>query len=282
MIIECKEVRKRLGKFQLEDVSVELPAGYICGLIGPNGSGKTSLIHLLLGLYRPDEGKILIDGKSYGENEAAIHEMIGTVLLEDLFDGVLTLRQNADTYGKYYTQYNREVLLGYLKRFGLEEHRKYRELSKGQQLKFQFAFALSHGAKLLILDEPTGNFDPDFREEFFKVLKEFIADGTGSVVLATHLTQDLDRMADYILYLEKGRPIFSGDIESLHDSYRLVTGEEYKIKLLRKEDIICMEKGTYGTRALIRHHRRNLYDDSLTVAVPSIEELMYFTTKRGR
>ena len=282
MLIELKKVSKRLGNFLLENISLELPEGYICGLIGPNGAGKTTLLHLLLGLYRPDSGEVLVDGMGYEEKESEIHEIIGTVLLDEMFEGALSLKQNAEEYGKYYKKYDATVLESYLRRFDLKIDRKYKELSKGEKLKFQFAFALSHDAKLLVLDEPTGNFDPAFREEFFAVLKEFIADGQRSVVLSTHLTEDLDRMADYILYIEKGKVIFNGDIEALHDTYRLVVGETYKIKLLRQDDVIYMEEGEYGTRALLRHHRRNLYDESLMVTVPTIEELMYFMRKRGK
>lgn len=281
MLITLRGVSKQLGTFKLNDISMELPEGYICGLIGPNGAGKTTLLHLLLGLYRPNGGEILIDGMGYEEHESQIHDMIGSVLLEELFDNALTLGRNGDEYGKYYQRYDRAVLEEYLHRFGLEPEQQYKRLSRGEKLKFQFAFALSHDAKLLVLDEPTGNFDISFREEFFKVLKEFIADGKRSVVLSTHLTEDLDRVADYICYLEKGSTIFAGDIEELHDTYRLVTGEEYKVKLLRKEDIIHMEKGQYGTKALVKYRPRCAYD-SLVVTTPTIEELMYFITKRGK
>ncbi len=282
MLIEVRDVSKKLGTFKINEMSFELPGGYIMGLIGPNGAGKTSLIHLLLGLYQPDDGEILIDGKSYKDNEQAIREQLGTVLLEDLFDPALTLRQNGDEYGSFYKNYDAELLDKYLARFNLEGNRRFKELSKGEKLKFQFAFALSHDAKLLILDEPTGNFDSSFRQEFFKIIKEFIADGERSVVLATHLTEDLDRIADYICYLDKGNLLFAGDIEKLHDKYRIAIGEEYKIKLLRKEHVIHVEKGEYGTRALIEYHKRIPYDKELTLTVPTIEELMYFITKSGQ
>lgn len=282
MMIELKDVSKRLGNFRLEHISMELPAGYIMGLIGPNGAGKTSLLHLILGLYQPDEGEVFIDGMCYQDNEKAIREMIGTVLLEDLFEESFTLRQNGAMFGKYYRNYDETVLEAYLSRFELDGNRKYRKLSKGEKLKFQFAFALAHDARLLVLDEPTGNFDPKFRKEFFEVLKEFIGDGTRSVILSTHLTEDLERRADYITYLEKGQTIFNGDIETMRESYRLLNGEEYKINLIRKEYVIHVEKGTYGTRALVRHRKKYPYDASLTVTVPTIEELMYFMTKRGQ
>jgi ABC-2 type transport system ATP-binding protein len=169
----------------------------------------------------------------------------------------------------------------YLNRFHLDKDRVYRKLSKGEQLKFQFAFALAHHPKLLLLDEPTGNFDPDFRKEFFAVLKEFLSDGTKSVVLATHLTDDLDRMADYIVYLNEGRTVLSGDIEELRDSYRLISGEAYKLKLLPKEDVIFMEEGAYGASALVRQRYHRTYDGALSVTSPTVEQLMYYFTKAG-
>lgn len=281
MLLEIKNVCKRLGNFKLKNISFQLPEGYILGLVGPNGAGKTSLIHLILGLYEPNEGEILIDGLSYTDNEVEIREKLGTVLLEDLFINTLSLLENGRYFGEYYKNYNEETLLSYLERFRLDGAKKFKQLSKGEKLKFQFAFALSHDAKLLILDEPTANFDPTFRTEFFEVLREFTADGTRSIILSTHLTEDLDRMADYLLYLEKGESLYSGDIEALRDKYRIVIGEEYKIKLLRKDDIIYLEKGEFTNRALVINRPSRLYD-ALGVSIPTIEELMYFMTKRGK
>lgn len=280
-IIQADHLVKRIGTFQLNDISFIIPPGYICGLIGQNGAGKTTLLHLILGLYKPDGGSILVDGMHYGTEEKQIHDRIGTVLVEDLLDPSMTLMQNADWYGKYYTHYSRECMRNYLSLFRLEEKRRYGRLSKGERLKCQFAFALSHDAKLLVLDEPAGNFDPDFREQFFQILKAFIQDGTRSVVMATHITQDLDRMADYIIYLENGKQLFAGDIEELHRRYRMVSGEAYKIRLLAPERVIHLEENAYGAKALVAHSRLNHYDGSLVVSCPTIEELMYYHAKRG-
>ena len=282
MLLEIKNVSKRLGSFRLEQISAELPEGYIMGLIGPNGAGKTTLIHLILGLYRPGEGEILVDGRDYATAEREIREEIGTVLQERLFDPTRTLRQNGDHYGCFYRCYDSSILDAYLIRFGLEPERSYRELSKGEELKFQLAFALAHTPRLLVMDEPAGNFDPKFRDEFFKVLKEYISDGKRSVIISTHQTDDLEQIADYITYLEKGSCLISTDIETLRDRYRLLTGETYKLRLLPEEDLIHMEEGALGTRALVRHHKRRTYDAALTVTVPTIEELMYFETKRDK
>lgn len=279
-MIEVRGLSKKLKNFQLDNLSFTIPTGYICGLIGQNGAGKTTLLHLLLGLYQADEGELLFDGMTYANEEKRIHNKIGTVLTEELFDASLSLIQNGDAYGRYYDAYDKKAMEDYLELFGLEKNRKFGRLSKGEKLKCQFAFALSHDARLLILDEPTGNFDPEFREQFFKILKEFIADGSRSVVLATHLTEDLDCMADYLIYLEKGKQVFAGDIEAFRDSYRIVSGEAYKIKLLHKEKIIHMEENSYGAKALVVHSRLNHYDRELQVVYPSIEEFMYFYTRR--
>ncbi len=280
MLVEIKDVSKQLGAFHMDNVSIELPEGYILGLIGPNGAGKTTFLHTLLGLYKPDSGSVMIAGKAYEQYEREIREMTGVVLLDEMFDAGMTLERNGSFYGAYYRNYDHEMLKQYLARFRLEPFRKYKRLSRGEKIKFQLAFAISHAARLLVLDEPTGNFDLEFRKEFFCVLKEFIADGTRSVILATHLTEDLDRIADYILYLEKGKSIFSGDVEQLREKYRIVTGESYKIKLLPKDRVIHFEEGVYGTKALVLHRRTMDYDRTLKVSMPSIEELMYFITKR--
>lgn len=281
-MIKIDNVSKKLGKFRLENISFELPRGYICGLVGQNGAGKTTLLHLLLGLYRVDEGQLTISGMSYDHAEQSIHDMTGTVLVEELFEPFYSIKSNADHFGKYFSQYRQDRMAAYLERFGLDEYRKFGKLSKGEKLKCQFAFALAHDPQLLLLDEPTGNFDPDFREQFFQIMKEFIADGTKSVILATHLTDDLDRLTDYLIYLEEGRQVFAGDIESFRSGYRIVSGEKYKINLLPQDRIIYTEEKRYGTKALVRHSRLNRYDESLQVTYPTIEEFMYFYGKRKK
>ena len=153
-------------------------------------------------------------------------------------------------------------------------------LSKGEKLKCQFAFALACKPKYLILDEPTANFDPEFRETFWKLLKDFVANGDRSVLLATHLTDDLDRMADYLIYMEHGKIIYSGDIEHFRDCYRIVSGEAYKLKLIRKDSLIALEEKPYGAKALVKHSRLCSYDNALTVTYPSIEEFMYYYSKK--
>lgn len=278
-MIQLENVCKKLGTFELKDVSFTLPAGYICGIAGRNGAGKTTLLHLLLGLYQPDSGAVMIFDSRYDTQEKQIHDSLGVVLNEDLMMKHLNLEKNGDYFGRYYSGYQKEQLLSYLKQFGLEKNRKFGKLSKGEKLKYQFAFALSCNPKLLILDEPTANFDVEFRKDFLKLLQEFIADGQKSVVLATHLMEDIDRLADYLIYMEDGRSIFAGQMEDFREQYRIVSGEAYKIKLLDREDIIAMEQKKYGAKALVRHHGYQHYDTELTAVPPTVEEFMYFLSK---
>ena len=281
-MLKVEKLSKRLNGFVLKDISFHLPKGYIMGLVGENGAGKTTLLHCILDLYAQDAGVISIDGMKYADYGPEIKNQIGYVLCEELFQGSMNLLQAADLYGSYYEHYQRSVFERYCKRFGLNPEQKCKHLSKGEGMKLQLAFALSHEPKLLILDEPTANFDPEFQEEFFKILCEFVFDGEKSVLLATHITTDLDRYGDYITFLHKGELLFSMDRQQLEESYRMISGEDYKINLLPKEEVIYKEKGAYGTRALVKYRRR--YENNLdyVVETPTIEDVMYFIIKGRR
>lgn len=282
IMIKLNQVSKLVGTFTLKNINLEIPEGYIIGLIGANGCGKTSLLHILMGLYQPDHGAVELMGMGFPEEERALHDSIGVVLQERLYEDYMTLQENASYYGRFYSNYEEKYFLQMLQEYELDPKQKYKNLSKGEELKFQFAFALAHHPKLLILDEPTGNFDPEFREEFLAALKDFIADGEHTVILATHLTEDLDKMADYIIYMEKGTILLATDIEDIRSRYRIVAGEDYRMKLLSEKRIIHMEKGEFSTKALVRHRQIDEYDKSYTVTAPTIEEFMYFVTKRGK
>ena len=168
-MIKTENVSKRFGSFALQDIHFELPAGYICGLIGENGVGKTTLLNILAGLYEYD-GTISIQEKEYRTNQMELQQDIGFVFHEEWFDDWDSLIANSRHYGKYYKNYDETLLKEYLKRFRLDGKKKYKKLSKGEKLKFAFAFALAHHPKLLLLDEPGANFDQTFREEFHHIL----------------------------------------------------------------------------------------------------------------
>lgn len=281
-MLEVRNVSKKKGSFSMKDIDFQLPDGYIMGLVGANGSGKTTLLKMLLGLFTPDSGSIRIDGQEYDSAEHSIREDIGYVLQEELFDSSLSAWENVDYYGHYYKKYDKELCRKYMEEFELEGSRRYKVFSKGEKLKLQLAFALAHQPKYLIMDEPAGNFDPDFAEIFYRRLVEFVSDGKHSVLLSSHQTEGLEHMVDYVTFLQNGKLIFSENIEELHKRYKMVSGESYKIKLIPKERIIYIEENAYGARALALNSRIHPFDRELLVEDATIEELMYFITKGGR
>lgn len=283
-MIKVENVTKRFENFgfTLNDINFAIPKGYICGLIGENGAGKTTLINMLLGLYHPNKGEIYINGYNVILDEIKAKDQMGYVLAEELFDPYLTLISNANAYGKYYSKYDSKLFIEYCNRFELNPKSKLNTLSKGQKLKFQFAFALSHHPMLLVLDEPTANFDPKFRKEFFSILTDFISDGEHSVILATHLTSDLEIIGDYITFIHKGKLVFSEDREKLLESYRLLQGEAYKVNVLNKDRIIHVEKKDKRMSALVKHGKFEEYDKELDVSIPTIEDIMYYYVKEDK
>ena len=275
-MLELDHVSKRLGGFQLRNITIQIPTGYLCGLAGENGAGKTSLLHMLLGLYRPDSGTVRIDGKIYEENEKEIRQQTGIVLAEDLLHPAFSLLQNGRYYGSFYNGYEEACFVEKLKQYHLDPREKFGHLSKGQKLKCQFAFALACHPAYLFLDEPVANFDPEFKKQFFADLCAFIGDGERTAVLSTHETEDLDRLADYLIFMKEGEAVIASDMEKFRDSYRIVSGESYKIRLLRPDAIVKLEEREFGARALVRHSRLLSYDKSLLVAYPTIADFMYF------
>ena len=275
-MIDCNNVSKRFTSFSLKNITFNLPAGYICGLIGENCSGKTTLINILSGLYSYD-GEVRISGRDYCNNEYDIKQDIGVVVHGDIFEAQESLISNGNYFGRFYKKYSKNLLENYLERFNLNDKKKYKELSKGEKLKFALAFALAHEPRLLLLDEPGANFDIEFRKEFNSLLREFIVDGTRSVILSTHIISDVETFADYILFLKNGEQVLFGDVETIREKYRMVSGEKYKIKLL-KDRIIYLEEGRISCNALVKHDKQG-YDKELKVWEPGIDELMYYIGK---
>lgn len=278
-MLKLINISKKLGKFELDNISFNLPKGYIMGLVGQNGAGKTSIINMILGLYKIEKGSILIDGMDITEYEKEVKDRIGFVICDDLFHPYLSLLENANLYGKYYSKYSKKEFVDYCDRFQIDVNKKLSKFSTGEKLKFQFAFALSHKPKLLILDEPVGNFDPEFRKEFLSILSEFIEDGEHSILISTNTTKELEAMADYITMIKRGKIVFSMEKEAMCEKYKLVKGEECKIDLIDKNRIIYKESGSYQTTALVLNDEFYEYDEELVVEAPSIDDVMYYIVK---
>lgn len=276
-----KTFSNKNNTFRLDDISFTLPKGYICGLVGENGAGKSSLIKCLAGLYYPDSGSIYAGGMPFDENEAKIKDMTGLVLDTDFYNQHLSLTKIGMLYGGLYSNFNMDKYLGYLARFNLDSKKKFRHLSKGMKTKAQLAFALSHNARLFLFDEPEAGLDQDSREELLKICTSLVSDGERSVLISSHITEDIDRIADYIGYIQNGRLLFFLPKENLCDQFSIVKGESYKLKLIPKEKIVYMEEGKYSTSAMVAGGKKYLSDKTLEVYKPGIGEFMYYFVKGG-
>ena len=211
-MLRLENVSKKFDNFELKNISFHLEEGFIMGLIGPNGSGKTTLIKLIMNLLQVDEGKIYFQGKDISQNPKEFKENIGFVYDNLYFYENLKVKDFKNIVSSFYSKFDRDKFDNYLLKFKIDKDTKIKNLSKGQNIKLMLANALSHNAKLLILDEPTSGLESVlFRKEMIEILQEELEGGDKSVIISTHITQDISRAADYITFINNGEVVFSQD-----------------------------------------------------------------------
>ncbi len=215
---------KRYPGFALEDVSFQLPRGYIMGLIGANGAGKTTLVKLILNLVRRDGGSIRVFGLDNLDHEAEVKSRIGFVADEPRFHEDVTLATLKAATAPLYREWNEARFRALAAEFELPLGRRFKALSHGTKTRFALALALSHGAELVLLDEPTSGLDPVFRRKLLDVLADVLQDDRVSVLFSTHITSDLERIADYVTFLRGGRVVFSRSKDEVMESWGIVRG----------------------------------------------------------
>lgn len=275
-ILEVNNVVKKIDNFELGTIDFNLKPGYIMGLIGPNGAGKTTLIQTILGLYQCQEGNIKICGFDLSQEEKQAKDQLGFILDDNIFLDNLNGSENAKLYGKYYSNWNPTVFQKLCKQFEVNLLKPLKKLSKGNKTKFQLAFALSHGAKLLVFDEPAAGLDPVFRKELLEIMSDIIFQGDKSIIFSTHLTHELDKIADYITFLLNGKQIFSLSKDEMEEQYRLVKGNEKQMNSLSEVRIIGKKVHMNYSEALVLN--QNLKNDNgLMIMRPNIEDIMYYT-----
>lgn len=279
-LLEVSHLDKQIGTLHLQDISFTLEPGYIFGLIGRNGAGKTSLIRTLLNLYRKDSGSVTVDGCPMDSMEREAKDRIGFVLDDFLFEERMSIASNGKFFGASYSGYSHELFLKFCERFGLNPKQKTGRLSRGQKTRFQLAFALSHQAKLFIMDEPAAGLDPLFRRELTGYMQELVEDGTRSVLFSTHLTSDLDRIGDYIALIDEGRLCFCMDKESLRERFVLLRGTEEQLRALHSPRILCAVYDSYGSTALAEYPDEAM-TAGLEVCTPTLSELLFHLQKGG-
>lgn len=175
------------------------------GLIDANGCGKTTLINTILNIYKKDSGIVKVNELSMDSKEKEVKDQIGFILDENMFENTMTIIRNAKTFVGLYSKFNKELFLKFCERFDISLNKKFGKLSTGSKIKFQLAFALSHDAKLFIMDEPSAGLNPAFRKDLIKYMQELVEDGTRSVIFSTHITEDLDQVGDYIALIHNGK-----------------------------------------------------------------------------
>ena len=281
-LLEISHLDKQIGTLHLQDISFSLEPGYIFGLIGRNGSGKTSLIRTILNLYHKDSGAIIVNGCPMDLMEREAKNQIGFVLDEFIFEEKLSISANGRYFGSTYSKYDHRLFLQFCKRFNLDPKQKTDRLSKGQKTRFQLAFAISHQAKLFIMDEPAAGLDPLFRRELTGYMQELVEDGTRSVLFSTHLTADLDQIGDYIALIDEGRFCFCTDKESLRERFVLLKGTEQQIQslALHSPKILAAVHEQYGSTALAEYPEPSM-TEGLSVSCPTLAELLFYLRKGG-
>lgn len=282
--IDVRGLCKTMSGFALEQVSFSVPRGYITGLIGPNGAGKSTLIKMLMGMVVPDQGSITIHGERAGTAGAAYRANIGYVSDENIYYDCLSLGQMKEIFKSFYPRWDEEQFKEYLDRFELPVKKKIKDCSKGMKTKFALALALSHHPDLLIMDEPTAGLDPVFRRELLDLLAEFIQDERRTVLFSTHLTTDLDKVADYITFIHRGRLVFSETKDEVLERHLMVKGSKELLDADTRKEFIGLRETDYGFEGLAADGSRlqSIFGSSALYHQPTLEDIMYYTAKGGK
>lgn len=238
--------------FTLDDVTFDLPSGYIMGLVGPNGAGKSTLIKLILNMTARDAGRIEVLGLDAMADEERAKEQLGVVLDSSYFIEYMTVDAVERTSSPMYPLWDHNLFDAYLRRFELGRNKKIKDLSRGMQMKLMLAVALSHDAKLLILDEPTSGLDVLSRDELMDILSDYVADGGHSVIFSTHITADLERCADFLAYITNGMLYYSGPKDEFEDAFRLVKGGPDELTDGLQRAMVGIRTYATGFDALVR------------------------------
>jgi ABC-2 type transport system ATP-binding protein len=277
-VLNVQGLCKRYDKFYLDNVSFSLDEGYIMGFIGSNGAGKTTTLKGILNMVHKESGNIEIFGKSFKENEILLKQNIAFMTGGSDYYLKSKLKNISTVVKGFYSNWDEEAYIGYLKRFKLDPDKKVIELSQGMRVKYALSLALSHNAKLLILDEPTSGLDPVARDNLLELFQELVESGEKSILFSTHITSDLEKCADFITYINNGRIIESTTKDDMIDKYRLVNGSfEDLIKI--KDDLVSSKKNSFGFLGLIETEKLSKYS-GFNTEVPTLDDIMIYYAKK--
>lgn len=279
----CIEVRglcKSFGDFALKNIDLTLPGGAILGLIGENGAGKTTTIKCILNLIRRDAGTITLLGYDNIRDERTARQDVGVVMDECFFHDTLRPRDMSRILAPAYQNWDQGLYLSYLKKFQLPEKKFIKEFSRGMKMKLSLAAALAHRPRLLILDEATAGLDPLVREEILDEFLSFIQNEDHAILLSSHITSDLEKVADYIAYIHKGEVVLSDSKDSILDSYGRVGCTAAQLESVDPRDVLRVRRGSFGCEALV--HDRAAFARKYPMLMAertTLEDIMLFVGK---
>lgn len=277
-ILQVENLSKTYPTFKLDNVSFSLEKGYIMGFIGRNGAGKTTTLKSMLKFVHPESGNVSINGFDIEKDEFAVKNSIGFVSGLDGFYNSKKIKQVTDITKKFFSNWSDETYKNLLEKFNLDENKFIKNLSAGMKVKYQLAIAMSHDAKLLILDEPTSGLDPVSRDELVILFQDYVADGEHSILFSTHVISDLEKCADYITYIKKGKILDSCDVVSFKEKYLLVNGKKEDLTDELKSKVIGVHEHNFGFEGMILKSDKDLFA-KCEITQPSMEEIMVHTER---
>jgi len=280
-IIEIKKLKKKYDdKFELGEIDIKIPKGVIVGLIGENGAGKTTLIKSMLNIIKIDSGEIKIFGKDYKKEEKEIKEDIGIVLDNMFFPELLNAKDINNSMKDVYKNWDSELYFSYLKEFDLPVNKPLKSMSKGMRKKLEIVAAISHKPKLLILDEPTSGLDPVVRAEVLDIFQKFIEDEEHSILLSTHITSDLEHIADEIIFIDNGKKVLQKSRDEIIDNYGILKCDIDYFSNIDKKDIIAYKKTKYAYEILVNDKKQaSKKYHSCVIDKITLEDLMVLVIK---
>lgn len=283
-ILEVKNLKKDFKGFTLNNISFSLERGYIMGFIGPNGAGKSTTIKLIMNLLKKDNGEIKIFGLDNIKHEKEVKNKIGFVFDENYFYEELTVMEMKRVIAPFYKNWDDVTFNKYIKDFSLPANKKIKDLSKGMKMKFSIAVALSHEAELLIMDEPTSGLDPIIRSELLDILTSLIQNENKSVFFSTHITSDLDKIADYITFINKGSIVFSCPKDDILENHGLVKGPREILNDEVRKYFIGIKENHFGFEGLTKDRQqiKKMLRDNVIIEKPCLDDIMLYYTKEAK
>jgi ABC-2 type transport system ATP-binding protein len=278
-VVELKNVTKKFKGFSVENIDLHVKQGFVTGFIGANGAGKSTTIKMILNLLKPDAGEVKVFGLDYKKHEKAIKERIGFVYDGNVFFEGLNLKDIKRIVAPAYKQWDDTLFHRYVEQFELPLNKAIKTFSKGMQMKASLAVALSHHAELIIMDEPTAGLDPIFRRELLSLLQELMMDGNRTIFFSTHITTDLDRIADYIAFMQGGELVFHKSIHDVAENYALVKGRIDFLDRDTEKAFIHIHRASTGFEALTDNiaEVKQTFGDKVVIEQASLEDIMYYS-----